>query len=574
MVKIHISNIHNAALSDRVKLQHKLAEAGHALGMYELGIFSYPVDSDTPEQLSTRLDGLVSSLEHGDRVILQLPTGNGREFEEKLAWRIQTYTGHYPFFLVSTEIGKDYLSMLHNSERVLAVKRWLYEDLKEVMGRDASEKLFFHYADETTSELDDRACLTGFLDELGDLKENKDAIQVCFALHDNDGTYSSRVAVAMLSVMRKTKSPVCFHILLDESVDEVNRRRLKRVARSNGAEVEFHLLPLNFGKEYISNYYLKLFSTAGLFRMLLPDLLLEVKQVIYLDADIMVNCDLVELWNQHLYGKSIGAVVDSGIKKGRYTSKIIGRGLVEKDKYFNSGVLLMNLNRIREKGNLWEKFLSFIEKNSNAWLIDQDALNCIFKDDIYFLDSKWNTLIIDERADNPKLQPAIYHFAGDKRIYYYNFTDIDRVYLDLREEVPFERNIIDNVFLQLLNSNLFKIDELQKLIGKLSERPQKIIFYGEDRSSLRTMTRIIGAENIAYFIDGSSSNSNKKRYDRPVKPFSELKEEEKGTFVVIVLPDADQNRAIEKVEKINLKRDIDYFVAPTMTTKPQGGYEV
>ncbi len=44
--------------------------------------------------------------------------------------------------------------------------------------------------------------------------------------------------------------------------------------------------------------------------------------------------------------------------------------------------------------------------------------------------------------------------------------------------------------------------------------------------------------------------------------------------MVIVLPDADQNRAIEKVEKINLKRDIDYFVAPTMTTKPQGGYEV
>ncbi len=32
MVKIHISNIHNAALSDRVKLQHKLAEAGHAWG--------------------------------------------------------------------------------------------------------------------------------------------------------------------------------------------------------------------------------------------------------------------------------------------------------------------------------------------------------------------------------------------------------------------------------------------------------------------------------------------------------------------------------------------------------------
>ena len=402
-MKIHISNIHNAALSDRVKLQHKLAEAGHALGMYELGIFSYPVDSDTPEQLSTRLDGLVSSLEHGDRVILQLPTGNGREFEEKLAWRIQTYTGHYPFILVSTEIGKDYLSMLHSSERVLAVKRWLYEDLKKLMGRDASEKLFFHYADETTSELNDRACLTGFLDGLGDLKENKDAIQVCFALHDNDGTYSSRVAVAMLSVMRKTKSPICFHILLDESVDEVNRRRLTKVAKENGAEIKFYVIENSIFQKMKNTIFVKRYSLASMYRLLIPNLLKKLNRIIYLDADVMVNCDLTNLWNYDTHGMPISAVVDSGIARGGASALPIKTGMISKEKYFNSGVLTMELDKIRSEQNLWDAFFKLysehFQSDSKENMPDQDVLNLIFENKVNYLPENWNILTRIERLN-------------------------------------------------------------------------------------------------------------------------------------------------------------------------------
>ncbi|MGN1408340.1 glycosyltransferase [Lactobacillus sp.] len=573
-MKIHISNIHNAALSDRVKLQHKLAEAGHALGMYELGIFSYPVDSDTPEQLSTRLDGLVSSLEHGDRVILQLPTGNGREFEEKLAWRIQTYTGHYPFILVSTEIGKDYLSMLHSSERVLAVKRWLYEDLKKLMGRDASEKLFFHYADETTSELNDRACLTGFLDGLGDLKENKDAIQVCFALHDNDGTYSSRVAVAMLSVMRKTKSPICFHILLDESVDEVNRRRLAQVARENGATIEFHLINNQKIEENVTAFYTKVYSVAAMYRLFIPQILSRKNRVIYLDADVLVNRDITELWKNKLDNNAIGAVVDSGQLAHRYVTTFVRKGFGTRNEYFNSGVLLMNLEKIRKEGDLWNRFIEYAQKDIQSDLVDQDALNYIFHNDVLYLDEKWNVLTKDERSKSQKIRSAIYHFVGDKGINFSNFTEFDRLYLELRQEVPWEKSIVNDMFLRMLSMGDFKVTELQKLITQLSERKKKkIIFYGYGAPSIRTLISVIEIRKGDYYIDENIKDPDAEQYGRPIKPFSSLENEKKGDFIVIVLPDADNGQALKKLDKLGLRRDIDYFVAPTLTTGDQGGYK-
>ena len=54
-MKIHITNLYNFNRNDMlVEKQHRIAEAGIALGYREMGIFSFPVETDTPQELSKR----------------------------------------------------------------------------------------------------------------------------------------------------------------------------------------------------------------------------------------------------------------------------------------------------------------------------------------------------------------------------------------------------------------------------------------------------------------------------------------------------------------------------------------
>ena len=81
-MKIHITNLYNFNKDDQlVQRQHKFADAGRSLGFFEMGIFAYPVETDTASELSKRLDGVIAALEPEDVVIMQLPTRNGLQYE-------------------------------------------------------------------------------------------------------------------------------------------------------------------------------------------------------------------------------------------------------------------------------------------------------------------------------------------------------------------------------------------------------------------------------------------------------------------------------------------------------------
>ena len=88
VVKIHITNLYGIGGTSG-KAQQMVAEiAKRNLHYNELGIYKYPMSSDTPDMLRTRLDGIVASVSHGDIVIFQLPTWNSLRFDE-------TFVSHF-----------------------------------------------------------------------------------------------------------------------------------------------------------------------------------------------------------------------------------------------------------------------------------------------------------------------------------------------------------------------------------------------------------------------------------------------------------------------------------------------
>ncbi|MCR2048536.1 sugar transferase [Acetatifactor muris] len=92
-MKVHITNIYGVT-GIGLKAQQAAAEiAKRDLQYQELGIYFYPVDSDSPDMLRTRLDGILASVSPGDVVIMQSPTWNDIRFDESLMNRMNRYSG-------------------------------------------------------------------------------------------------------------------------------------------------------------------------------------------------------------------------------------------------------------------------------------------------------------------------------------------------------------------------------------------------------------------------------------------------------------------------------------------------
>jgi lipopolysaccharide biosynthesis glycosyltransferase len=251
------------------------------------------------------------------------------------------------------------------------------------------------------------------------VSEAKDLIHVVLAVYDPKGTYSRHAGVVMTSMFEHTKSPVCVHILHDRTLTDDNRQRFSRTAERFGQKVRFIDVTEPFaeinrdgGMDKLS----KSFTRGIFFRLLVPDLI-DTEKVIYMDCDVVVNMDICELWNIPLRSSncSIAAVIDEGIIlkfQKKFRERIRANLLrLARDKYFNSGILLMDLERIRQKHNVMREAKTFFERFALlSKYPDQDFLNAAFKEDVLFIEGRFN-----RRIDDPyKLSESILHCTGTK----------------------------------------------------------------------------------------------------------------------------------------------------------------
>lgn len=136
------------------------------------------------------------------------------------------------------------------------------------------------------------------------------------------------------------------------------------------SDIEFRGFPF-FGsfKNYLIYYRLKIGT-------IFPN----AKRALYLDADTLVNSDIRELYTKDLEGKVLGVVRDCNYKKHlKRGYKTIKKGGAPyrlgdfSDFYFNSGVLLFDLQKYKEE-NIEEKCREFLNTYKTQFP-DQDALN-------------------------------------------------------------------------------------------------------------------------------------------------------------------------------------------------------
>ena len=131
----------------------------------------------------------------------------------------------------------------------------------------------------------------------------------------------------------------------------------------------------------------------------------EFKKAIYLDADMVILEDVAKLYKIELGDKLLGGVPDAVIASRQEFRDYaeLGCGIYPYTNYFNSGMMLMNLDEMR-KFDLEGKFEHLFKTYRFETVCpDQDYLNVICKDRVLYVDEGWDKMAIDGSYENPMI---------------------------------------------------------------------------------------------------------------------------------------------------------------------------
>ena len=183
------------------------------------------------------------------------------------------------------------------------------------------------------------------------------------------------ILLSALSAARHTEGPIAFYLMTMDLTDmdarytpitEAHRAILEEAVRAHCEESrallldgrEFYLRFLH-GKNTKNHY-----TPYAMGRLLLPKFGLEGR-ILYFDSDIMCCRSLAAFREVDLKGYEFAAVLDH-----------MGKFWIRRD-YCNSGVMLINLDRVKETG-LFERACERVRSRRMAFP-DQSALNDLVK---------------------------------------------------------------------------------------------------------------------------------------------------------------------------------------------------
>ncbi len=219
---------------------------------------------------------------------------------------------------------------------------------------------------------------------------------------DHNYAFICAVATASLLKHKKEKDQYIVHILTDGSLNDEDYtlfRRLENEYINSSILIDSIKNPQIEGVDMSNSYLTKM----TFYRLLLPEILRDIDECIYLDADTLVCDDISLLMSYDISEYYMAAVIDGDIRKVPYDNL----GGFNLDEYFNAGVMLMNLDKIRE-GGLMNKFFSLIDIE---WPFrDQDILNkvCMWK--VLIIDNRFNRFSYCASAEDDSV---VVHFLGD-----------------------------------------------------------------------------------------------------------------------------------------------------------------
>ena len=270
-------------------------------------------------------------------------------------------------------------------------------------------------------------------------------INLFFAI---DGNYCPFLSSALHSILKNANPSYKYDIyILHNSIPEDHQNIVVNQVKGK-ADLEFidvikfvsmkEKLDMLADRLVTRDYYTK----TTYYRLFIPNMFKNLDKALYLDVDIIVDGDISELYSTNLGDNLVGAIPDAAVANtpvfGEYVEKALG---VKTEKYFNAGILLMNLKKMRE----WDfegKFIDLLSKYSFRVAQDQDYLNVLTKDQVKYVDYCWNVMPVpNNKLTASKLNLVHYNMSWKPWIFE------DTLYADLfwkyAKECPMYQQILD-----------------------------------------------------------------------------------------------------------------------------------
>lgn len=256
---------------------------------------------------------------------------------------------------------------------------------------------------------------------------NQNEIPVFFAIDD---LYAPYLSVALHSAIQNA-SPLRSYraIVLYKELNEENRARIKR-QETDFFAIDF--VPMKNKLEVITDHISNrlrcdYFTLTIYFRLFIPAMFAQYDRAIYIDSDIVLKGDLAELFDTDIGDNYIAGCVESSVadvpELTAYMANAVG---VVSAEYINSGVLLMDLKKLRDL-SLDTHFLHLLSTyHFDSVAPDQDYINAMCKGKIYYLDQRWNI------TPNPN-HPAV----DDPKLIHYNLFSKPWLYDEVQYEDDF-----------------------------------------------------------------------------------------------------------------------------------------
>ena len=215
-----------------------------------------------------------------------------------------------------------------------------------------------------------------------------ETINIIFASTDN---YIKYMDVAITSLIENASKDYNYCItILHNGLSERNRTMLKKHETSN-VKIEFRDVEKEISNLREALPDANIFSIATFYRLFIENMFPNLNKAIYLDGDIIVAGDISKLYNMELDNNLIGAVNEQMCFLNpfmtQYTIEVDG---IDPHKFFNAGVMLLDLSKIREF-QLRKKFENMLrDYNFKTPMNDQEYLNIICRNRIKLLPNGWN----------------------------------------------------------------------------------------------------------------------------------------------------------------------------------------
>ncbi|MBE5883078.1 MAG: hypothetical protein E7291_01450 [Lachnospiraceae bacterium] len=312
---------------------------------------------------------------------------------------------------------------------------------------------------------------------------NHTVIPIFYACDNNFVKYT---VVSMKSMMCNASEDYRYKIhILNIDIDEELQRQIKEMENEHfqiSFENVMSYLESVSDRLPIRDYY----SKTTYYRMFIAEMFPEYDKVIYIDSDTIVLGDVSELYHQEIGDHYVAAANEQVMIQediyGQYVEKVLG---IDRHQYFNAGLLVINCNEFRNNCIL-EKFMELLDEYTFVVTQDEDYLNLLCRNKVFWLEQQWNTEVFGEIAYDESTFKMLHYIMVSKpwhyedcrlKDYFWKYAKETFVYEEIRQELESytdaEREMDQISCNRLLQTAKYEINKENNYLNMLNQKVNK-----------------------------------------------------------------------------------------------------